>query len=78
MCIDIEHMCWKNPGLTALVDPRGAGRRLRGGHSAGGRAAYLALADTIVRRLKLAGNAGVPGGAWGSADCEKPAALSAF
>lgn len=73
VCIDIEHMCWKNPGLTALVD-RAAEQgdayavgilREAAGHT-------FALADAIVQKLGLAAMPRFRVGAWGSAIVKSP------
>ncbi len=73
VCIDIEHMCWKNPGLTALVDRAAAqGDAYAVGILREAAQHTFALADTIVRRLKLAEMPVFRVGAWGSAIVKSP------
>lgn len=68
VCIDIEHMCWKNPGLTVIVDKAAeqgdpyAVEILR----EAARHTFL-LGDAIVQQLHLADLPVFRVGAWGSA-----------
>lgn len=73
VCIDIEHMCWKNPGLTALVD-RAAERGDEYAVAILQDAARhtFALADAIVQRLHLSEMPTFRVGAWGSAIVKSP------
>ena len=73
VCIDIEHMCWKDPGLNAIVDEAAAQGDEYAVQILQEAACHtFALADAIVQQLGLHREPAFRVGAWGSAIVKSP------
>ena len=79
ICIDIEHNCWHDPGLTRLVDQAAEQGDPFAAEILQSAARHtFALGDAVIRQLKLHSRPSFKVGAWGSAIVKSRTHFSAF